>query len=98
MEIIKIPEGEKLTMKINGKLDTTTAPRFESEFSNSIQGVKELILDISALKYVSSAGLRALLYAQKTMDKQGSMAVKNANTDVMEIFEITGFVDILNVG
>lgn len=97
MNIKKFHEGDKLTIEIEGRLDTTTAPQLEKEINSSIGGVKELILDIPALDYVSSAGLRVLLSAQKTMNKQGSMTVKNANDAVMEIFEVTGFVDIMNI-
>lgn len=97
MNITKLFEGDKLTIKIEGRLDTTTAPELENELDSSMEGIKELILDISALDYMSSAGLRVLLSAQKTMNKQGSMTVKNANATIMEIFEVTGFVDILNI-
>ena len=97
MNINKTPEGEKLTVSIEGRLDTTTSPQLEKELSTSYEGVKELILDISALDYISSAGLRVLLSAQKVMSKQGSMTVKGASPDIMEIFEVTGFVDILNI-
>ena len=97
MNINKKPEGDKLTVSIEGRLDTTTAPQLENELKDSYDGVKELILDVSAMEYISSAGLRTLLSAQKTMNKQGSMTVRGANPDIMEIFEVTGFVDILNI-
>ena len=97
MNINKLPEGEKLTVSISGRLDTSTAPELENELKASYDGVKELVLDLSALEYISSAGLRVLLSAQKTMSKQGSMTVKGANPDIMEIFEVTGFSDILNI-
>ena len=97
MNINKTPEGEKLTVSIEGRLDTTTSPQLEKELSTCYEGVKELILDISALDYISSAGLRVLLSAQKVMSKQGSMTVKGASPDIMEIFEVTGCVDILNI-
>ena len=97
MNISKIPEGDKLTVKIEGRLDTTTAPELENELKASYDGVKELILDVSAMEYISSAGLRVLLSAQKTMAKQGNMTVKNVSADIMEIFDVTGFVDILNI-
>ena len=97
MNITKLPEGEKLTVKIEGRLDTTTAPQLESELKASYEGVTELILDVSAMEYISSAGLRVLLSAQKVMAKQGVMIVQGANPDIMEIFEVTGFSDILNI-
>ena len=97
MNVVKTPEGEKLTVKIEGRLDTTTAPELENELNASYEGITELILDVSAMEYISSAGLRVLLSAQKKMAKQGSMTVRNVSPDIMEIFDVTGFVDILNV-
>ena len=97
MTIQKNREADTLTVAIEGRLDTTTAPQLESELNSSIDGVKELVLDLVDLAYVSSAGLRVLLSAQKTMNKQGSMVIKNANEEVMEIFEVTGFSDILTI-
>ena len=84
-------------MALIGRLDTTTAPELEKELKASLDGITELTFDLAALEYISSAGLRVLLSAQKTMNKQGSMVVKNANETIMEIFEITGFSDILNI-
>ena len=97
MTITKNQENEKLTIKIEGRLDTTTAPELEAELKKSLDDVKELVFDISELAYISSAGLRVLLSAQKVMNKQGKMTVKGTNAAVMEIFEVTGFVDILNI-
>lgn len=97
MTINKNQEGTKLEIALEGRLDTMTAPSLEEEVKNSIDGIKELIFDLKDLVYVSSAGLRVLLSAQKTMNKQGSMTIKNANEEVMEIFEVTGFIDILNI-
>ncbi|MBE5922877.1 MAG: STAS domain-containing protein [Lachnospiraceae bacterium] len=97
MTIQKNREADILTVAVEGRLDTTTAPQLEEELNASIDGVKELVLDLVDLAYVSSAGLRVLLSAQKTMNKQGSMVIKNANEEVMEIFEVTGFIDILNI-
>ncbi len=97
MTINKNLEGSKLEIALEGRLDTMTAPSLEEEVKNSIDGIKELIFDLKDLVYVSSAGLRVLLSAQKTMNKQGSMTIKNANEEVMEIFEVTGFIDILNI-
>lgn len=97
MEIIKSLDNDKLTMAVKGRLDTTTAPSLERELKSGLNGVSELIFDLSDLVYISSAGLRVLLSAQKVMNKQGKMVVKHANTDIMDVFEVTGFVDILNI-
>ena len=97
MNINKIPEGEKLTVSIGGRLDTTTAPELEKELKGSYDGINELVLDLSALDYISSAGLRVLLSAQKSMAAKGGMIVTGANADIMEIFEVTGFTDILDI-
>lgn len=97
MNIVKTADGDVLTVKVEGRLDTTTAPDLETELKSSIDGVSSLILDFSELEYISSAGLRVLLSAQKIMNKQGSMTVKNVNETIMEIFEVTGFSDILTV-
>jgi len=95
MTINKTQDGSRLEIAIEGRLDTMTAPSLEEEIKNSLEGIKELIFDFKGLAYVSSAGLRVLLSAQKTMNKQGTMTIRNANEEVMEIFEVTGFVDIL---
>lgn len=97
MTIIKKCEGDKLTLTLSGRLDTNTAPQLEGELSSSISGVKDLTLDFKGIDYVSSAGLRVLLQAQKIMNRQGSMRLLNVNSSVMEVFEITGFADILTV-
>ncbi|MBP5564491.1 MAG: STAS domain-containing protein [Lachnospiraceae bacterium] len=97
MKINKKLEGNNLEFALEGRLDTTTAPSLEEEVKNSIEGIKELVFDLKDLVYVSSAGLRVLLSAQKTMNKQGNMIIRNANEEVMEIFEVTGFIDILNI-
>ena len=97
MTIEKIAQGKKLTIALSGRLDTTTAPKLETELKQNISGVNELILDFSGLEYLSSAGLRVLLSAQKVMNRQGSLVIKHVNETVMEIFEITGFVDILTI-
>lgn len=96
MTIEKKQEGTTLTVQLDGRLDTTTAPELEAVLKE-IGDVKELILDFEKLEYISSAGLRVVLGAQKTMNKQGSMKVANVNDTVMEIFEVTGFADILTV-
>ena len=97
MEIVKTSEDTKLTLALNGRLDTTTAPRLEAEVKGSLAGVTELVLDFSKLEYLSSAGLRVLLTAQKIMNKQGKMVICHVNATIMEIFEITGFGQILTV-
>ena len=97
MTIEKNLNGAELTVTVAGRLDTTTAPQLEAEFKQSINGIEKLVLDFTALEYLSSAGLRVLLSAQKVMNKQGEMIIKNVNETINEIFEVTGFIDILTV-
>ena len=97
MTIEKNLNGTELTVAIVGRLDTTTAPHLEAEFKQSIDGVEKLVLDFAGLEYLSSAGLRVLLAAQKVMNKQGEMILKNVNETINEIFEVTGFIDILTI-
>jgi len=97
MTIEKITNGTELTIKLTGRLDTTTAPELEAALKESYAGVEKLVLDFAGLEYLSSAGLRVLLGAQKTMNKQGEMVVKNVNETIEEIFEITGFADVLTI-
>lgn len=97
MEILKSKAGSTLVISLSGRLDTVSAPQLDEELKASIGGVTELILDLSSLEYMSSAGLRILLSAQKTMNWQGKMIVKNVNDTIMEIFEVTGFIDILTI-
>lgn len=97
MLISKQTNETELTIALDGRLDTTTAPELEAELRGSIKDIKELVFDMTKLAYISSAGLRVLLKAQKVMNKQGKMAVKNANSDIVEIFEVTGFDEILNI-
>ena len=96
MNVIKTQEGNKLTAALFGRLDTASAQQLEGELRTAVKGVTELIFDLSALDYVSSAGLRVLLNAQKVMNRQGSMTVRHVKPAVMEIFEITGFADFLH--
>ncbi|MCR4779504.1 MAG: STAS domain-containing protein [Ruminiclostridium sp.] len=97
MNINKTLNGSNLTIAIDGRLDTTTSPQLETEIKQSVEGIKSLVIDISQLEYISSAGLRVLLSAQKIMNKQGEMTVRGANEAIMEIFDVTGFVDLLNI-
>lgn len=93
----KLFEGERLTLTLSGRLDTNSSPALEAELKQSVGGVKELIFDFSDVEYISSAGLRILLAAQKVMNRQGSMKLTGVSADVMEVFEITGFSDILTI-
>ncbi len=97
MTINKNLEGTKLEISLVGRLDTTTAPMLEAELKQSLEGITELVFDFEKLEYISSAGLRILLAAQKMMNKQGSMTVKNVNEVIAEVFEVTGFSDILTI-
>ena len=97
MTIEKNLNGTELTVTITGRLDTTTAPQLEAEFKQSINGIEKLVLDFASLEYLSSAGLRVLLATQKLMKKQGRMIIKNVNETINEIFEVTGFIDILTI-
>ena len=97
LDINRTIENGKALFTLTGRLDTTTAPDLEKELKDSLDSVSELTLDFAGLDYISSAGLRVLLAAQKTMNKQGSMKLKNVNETIMEIFEVTGFSDILTV-
>ena len=97
LNIEKKNEGSKLELVLTGRLDTTTAPDLEKELKASLDGVDELVFDMTSLEYISSAGLRVLLSAQKIMNKQGTMKVLHVNETIMEIFEVTGFSDILAI-
>ena len=97
MTINKQQNGSVLTIAVQGRLDTTTAPDLEKEIKTGLDGVTELIMDFEKLDYISSAGLRVLLSAQKAMSKQGSMKVIHVSDLVMEVFEVTGFNDILTI-
>jgi len=97
MEIKKDLTGTTLTIQIIGRLDASNAQELTNELNASLDGVKELIFDFSGLKYIASAGLRALLMAQKRMNKQGSMKIRNVDETVMEVLEMTGFADLMNI-
>jgi len=97
MDIKKNKTENMLNIALVGRLDTTTAPQLENEMKLSLDGVTDLVLDFADLEYISSAGLRVLLAAQKVMNKQGTMVIRHANEDIKEVFDITGFADILTV-
>lgn len=97
MNIIKDQTDKSLSIALEGRLDTTTAPQLEAELKQSIGDNTELNLDFAKLEYLSSAGLRVLLAAQKVMNKQGKMVIRNVNDVILEVFEVTGFSDILTI-
>ena len=97
MKITKSKENSALTLAINGRLDTNTAPELETELKASLNGIETLVIDMEELAYLSSAGLRVILAAQKQMNKQGRMIIRKVNDMVMEVFEVTGFTDILTI-
>lgn len=97
MTINKIENGTELSIALEGRLDTMTSPELEAELKDSLDGVETLLFDFQQLDYISSAGLRVLLSAQKIMNKQGEMKVIHVNEPIMEIFEVTGFSDILTI-
>ena len=97
MKITKSKEHSALTLALNGRLDTNTAPELETELKASLNGIETLVIDMEELAYLSSAGLRVILAAQKQMNKQGRMIIRKVNDMVMEVFEVTGFTDILTI-
>jgi len=97
MTIHQNKEGSKLILTVEGRLDTSSAPELETTLDGVIAGVEELVLDCEKLEYVSSAGLRVILKAQKIMNTQGEMKLIHVNESIMEVFDITGFVDILTI-
>jgi anti-sigma B factor antagonist len=97
MNVVKKQDGSHLTVAVEGRLDTTTSPQLEQSLSDSLGGISELVFDFEKLDYISSAGLRVLLATQKVMNKQGSMEICNVKPEIMEIFDVTGFVDILTI-
>ncbi len=97
LNINKTIEDKTLTVTLEGRLDTTTAPQLESELKSELAGVTTLVMDFEKLEYISSAGLRVLLSAEKVMNKQGEMKVIHVSDVINEIFEVTGFSDILNI-
>ncbi|MCI9372407.1 MAG: STAS domain-containing protein [Lachnospiraceae bacterium] len=97
MTIEKILDGKKMTLLLEGRLDTTTAPQLEADLKTDLNGVEELLMDFEKLEYLSSAGLRVLLSAQKTMNKQGKMVICHVNETIRDVFEVTGFSEILTI-
>ena len=97
MTIDKQINDSELTLSLTGRLDNTTAPELEAVIKENIAGVTNLVMDFAGLEYLSSAGLRVILSAQKTMNKQGEMVIRNVNETINEVFEITGFIDILTI-
>ena len=96
MKIEKRQEGSNLTVLLEGRLDTNTAPELEDELS-SLDGINNLVFDFQNLEYISSAGLRIILSLQKIMSTKGTMVIRNVNDDVKEVFDITGFSDVLTI-
>ena len=95
MNIEKDCKGNEITLNVSGRLDTTTAPTLEAAVSETVAACEQLVLDFAGLEYISSAGLRVILKAQKAMSAKGGMKLRHVNETIMEIFEITGFTDIL---
>ena len=97
MEINKTQEGSKLNIALVGRLDTVTSPQLQEILDNSLNGITDLVFDFAKLDYISSAGLRVLLGTNKKMIKAGKMTIRNVNDVVQEVFDMTGFADILNI-
>ena len=97
MEILTTKKDDVLTISLTGRLDTTTSPQLDEELKKSLDGIRELTMDLEGLEYISSAGLRILLSTQKTMNQQGTMKLINVSSMVMDVFEVTGFSDILTI-
>ena len=97
MTITKITEGNTLTVMLEGRLDTVTTPELEKELMGALDDIQELTFDFEKLSYISSAGLRVLLSSQKIMNTKGIMKVVHVNENIMDIFEATGFTDILTI-
>ncbi|WP_173366542.1 MULTISPECIES: STAS domain-containing protein [unclassified Fibrobacter] len=97
MQIVKTQQDATLTLALEGRLDTLTSSQLDAEIQGKLDGITSLVFDFAKLAYISSAGLRILLAAQKVMNKQGSMVIKNAGPEIREIFDVTGFSDILTL-
>lgn len=97
MKIDKVRSGNRLDIALNGRLDALSAPKFEEEAASSLDGITELVIDIKEVEYLSSAGLRALLYLHQLMSEKGSLIIRNVTPIVNEIFELTGFNEIITI-
>lgn len=97
MQIVKTQQDATLNLALEGRLDTLTSSQLDAEIQGKLDGITSLVFDFAKLAYISSAGLRILLAAQKVMNKQGSMVIKNAGPEIREIFDVTGFSDILTL-
>ena len=97
MNIQKTQTADKLTVAVEGRLDTTSSPKLEGELRSAYDSISDLTIDLSNLTYISSAGLRVLLSAQKVMNKKGHMTICNVRPEIMDVFKITGFLSILNI-
>lgn len=97
MKVTLDKNGSTLNVSVSGRLDTTTAPELEKTLGSQLEGIESLTLDFGDLAYISSAGLRVLLALQKKMNRQGQMAVTHVNDNIMEVFDVTGFVDMLTI-
>lgn len=97
MNITKKRNGNSMILTLEGRLDTTTAPQLEEVISKELDGIESITMDFKQLDYLSSAGLRVILAAQKKMNKQGEMVIRHVNETIMEVFEVTGFSGILNI-
>ena len=97
MTIEKMQDGTALTLCLSGRLDTATAPELETVLDSALPGTQDLTLDMKSLEYISSAGLRVILKAQKAMNDRGSMKLIHVNDTILEVFDITGFVDFLTI-
>ena len=97
LKITKQADGSTLTVKVEGRVDSNTAVELDRALNGALDGISKLILDFERLEYISTAGLRALLIAQKTMNQQGTIVIRNVSAAVKEIFEVTGFTDMLTI-
>ena len=97
LNIQKNVNADEMTFVLEGRLDTTTAPDLEAQIKDQLDGITKLTFDIEQLRYISSAGLRVLLSAQKVMNRQGTMVIRNVCPEVMEIFDVSGFSEILSI-
>lgn len=97
MKVTLDKNGSTMKVSVSGRLDTTTAPELEKTLGSQLEGIESLTLDFGDLAYISSAGLRVLLALQKKMNRQGQMVVTHVNDNIMEVFDVTGFLDVLTI-